>query len=79
MTSAEIGTVAELGRQIRAGRRRVDLKQDELAALAGVGTRFLSELENGKATIEFGRVLRVLSALGLRLQVVNPSSPARRP
>ena len=35
----------ELGRFIRAERRRQELRQGELAALAGVGNRFLSDLE----------------------------------
>lgn len=56
---------------VRARRRRHGLRQDELAALAGVGNRFLSDLENGKDSIEFGRALRVLAALGLTLRV-NP-------
>ena len=59
----------ELGRAIRAERKRTGLRQDELAALCGIGTRFLSELENGKDTVEFGRVARVLEALGLEFSL----------
>lgn len=59
----------DLGRRIRAARKRAGLRQGELAALAGVGNRFLSELENGKPGVELGRVLRVLSALGLELEI----------
>jgi len=54
-----------LGRRLRAARKRAGLRQGELAALAGVGNRFLSELENGKPGVELGRALRVVSALGL--------------
>lgn len=60
---------AALGRAVRASRRRQRLRQDELAALAGVGNRFVSDLENGKDTLEIGRALRVLGALGLELHV----------
>lgn len=58
-----------LGRAIRAQRRRAGLRQDELAALAGVGNRFVSELEHGKSTAELGRTLRVLAVLGLELEL----------
>jgi len=58
-----------LGRVIRAHRRRAGLRQDELAALAGVGNRFVSELEHGKSTAELGRTLRVMAVLGLELEI----------
>ena len=59
----------DLGRVIRAHRRRAGLRQDELAALAGVGNRFVCELEHVKATAELGRTLRVLAVLGLELEI----------
>ncbi len=62
-------TVVELGRRIRVSRRSSGLTQRDLASLAGVGTRFLSELENGKPTLEIGRVLKVLELLGLELSL----------
>ncbi|WP_428040612.1 hypothetical protein [Devosia psychrophila] len=37
--------------------------------MAGVGRRFLSELENGKPTAEIGKVLQVLTALGIDMQL----------
>lgn len=46
------------------------LRQDELAAAAGVGLRFLVELERGKPTVQLGRTLSVLAAVGLDLRVV---------
>jgi len=66
-----ISNPAALGLQVRSKRRQDRLTQAELAALAGTGTRFISDLENGKATLELGRVLIVLAALGLNL-VVEP-------
>ncbi len=59
----------ELGRAIRAERRQQKLRQGELAALAGVGNRFLSDLENGKPTVELGRAMLVLGMLGLTIAV----------
>lgn len=37
--------------------------------MAGVGNRFLSDLENGKPTVELGRAMQVLNMLGLIVTV----------
>jgi HTH-type transcriptional regulator / antitoxin HipB len=65
----KIENIDQIGLAIRTKRRAIGMLQSELAALSGVGTRFLSELENGKATAEIGLVLRVLRRLGLDLYV----------
>ena len=65
-----ITTVAELGKIIRAKRKQGQLTQFEVACICGVGNRFLSELENGKPTVEFTKVLKVLHCLGLKLMVM---------
>lgn len=61
---------AEVGRIVRARRKEEGLTQVEAASLCGVGTRFLSDLENGKATVELGKTLQVLAGLGLSLHVL---------
>lgn len=43
--------------------------QAEFAAMCGVGVRFISDLENGKPTVEMGKVLRVLGCLGLEVRI----------
>lgn len=53
------------------------LRQDELAAAAGVGLRFLVELENGKATVQLGKTLDVLAATGLDLQLLSQADDGR--
>ena len=60
-----VRTSAEIGDALRAARRAQGLTQAKFAALAGVGTRFVSELERGKATAEIGLVLRVLADAGI--------------
>lgn len=54
---------------VRTARKAAGLRQDELAGVAGVGTRFVVELEGGKPTLQFGKVLAVLAALGLTLHI----------
>ena len=65
-------TVEELGAIVRQTRVVQGLRQDQLAAAAGVGVRFLVELERGKPTVRLAKVLAVLNALGCRLEVTPP-------
>ncbi|MBQ6456014.1 MAG: helix-turn-helix transcriptional regulator [Mogibacterium sp.] len=55
----------ELGMAIRKRRRELGYTQAFLASYAGVSTSFLSELENGKDTIQVGKMIEVLSLLGM--------------
>ena len=65
----KIAEIAQIGAAIRLKRRAIGMRQAELAALAGVGARFLSEIENGKPSAQIGRVLQVLRRLGLDLSI----------
>jgi len=62
-----IATVADLGRLVRAERKRLTLSQQDFGDLAGVGRRFVSELEAGKPTLEIGKVLACAAAAGIDL------------
>lgn len=65
-------TVGDIGAVVRRTRLAQGLRQDQLAAAAGVGVRFLVELEGGKPTVRVAKVLAVLDALGLGLQITSP-------
>jgi y4mF family transcriptional regulator len=71
-------TVEELGAIVRQARLAQGLRQDQLAAAAGVGLRFLVELERGKPTVRLVKVLAVLNVLGCRLEVTPPPTPSGR-
>ena len=62
-----IGRLDDLGAYIALARKSRGYTQQEFADLAGVGRRFLSELEGGKPTAEIAKVLQVLNALGIDL------------
>lgn len=64
-----ISTTEDIGNAIRAKRKRDGLTQADAAALCGVGTRFLGELERGKETAQIGKVLQILHGFGLGLQI----------
>jgi len=67
----------ELGAAIRAERKRIGVTQKELAMTAGVGLRYLIELERGKPTARMEGMFKVLQALGLKLTVAPPSGAQR--
>ena len=64
-----IRTAIELGELIRLRRRELGLTLQRASSLAGVGSRFLSELERGKPTVELEKTLTVLQLLGLEIQI----------
>ena len=66
LTSADIGAI------IRTARKAQNLRQDELAGAAGVGLRFIVDLEAGKPTAQIGKTLQVLEALGCALEITPP-------
>jgi HTH-type transcriptional regulator/antitoxin HipB len=59
--------------EIRRRRLELGLRQDELAALANVSTRFVHTIEQGKPTLRLDKVLAVLRQLGLDL-VLEPGT-----
>ncbi|MDZ4143851.1 MAG: helix-turn-helix transcriptional regulator [Burkholderiales bacterium] len=59
----------QLGRALRAARKQLGLTQPQLALAAGVGVRFIVELEAGKPTLRLENVLRVIDALGGEIQL----------
>lgn len=65
----------QLGDALRAARKQFGLTQPQLALAAGVGVRFIVELEAGKPTLRLENVLRVIDALGGEIQLSGfPSS-----
>ncbi len=67
-----IKTPQELGLLMRATRKLQKLRLDDLAGSAGVGPVFVRDVERGKETVQLGRVMQVLSELGIELKVDVP-------
>ncbi|MDE0196026.1 MAG: helix-turn-helix domain-containing protein [bacterium] len=66
---------SELGAAIQGLRRSAGLTQAELGGRARVSRKWISEMENGKATAEVGVVCRILEALGAHIEVVVAHPP----
>lgn len=63
--------------QIKKLRKKNGLTQIEFAKRAGIGLRFLRELENGKTTIRMDKLMQVLDFLGYHLELkrTEPQHP----
>jgi len=56
---------------IKEKRKQLKLTQPELAEKAGVGLRFLRELENGKESVRLDKVKQVLALFGAKVGVIK--------
>lgn len=65
-------TIEAIGKAIRKARKAQGLTQGELALTANTATRFISDLENGKATCEIGKALQVMASLGIKIGLHLP-------
>lgn len=62
-----------LGRRLQERRKLQGLSQEKLAQLAGLSTRYLSEVEAGRANLSILRLLDLTTALGVPLhEAVRP-------
>ncbi len=68
----KIQTSQELGTLIQSRRKQLKLTQKELAMTCGTGLRFIVDLESGKPTCQVAKILDVLYALGLAVEIVLP-------
>jgi len=57
--------------QVKALRRKAGMTQEELARRAGVGLRFIRDLEQGKETVRADKVNQVLKLFGYHLDAVR--------
>lgn len=71
-----IRTPEQLGDALRTARKQLGLTQPQVALAAGVGVRFIVDLEAGKPTVRLENVLRVVDALGGEVQLCGLSCPA---
>ncbi len=59
---------------VKGKRKELGLTQEELALNAGVGLRFVRDLEQGKKTLRLDKVNDVLALFGKEVGVVDKSN-----
>ena len=63
----------QFGETIRKRRKALGYTQAFLSEVSGLSVSFLSDLENGKPTIELERAIRVANLLGLDCSLTERS------
>ena len=72
---AYITMPGELGELVREVRKDQGLSQVELASKSGCSQRLVSEFERGKGSVELGKAMALLRALGLSIGVSGARTP----
>ena len=65
----ELTNAKEFGAAVRMYRKKQGATQLQLAAFANTGLRFISDLENGKPSVQLEKALRVAWLLGFKLEL----------
>lgn len=68
-------TPALLGQAIKARRTQGKLRIEDAAALCGLAKQTYMKIEHGRQTAQFGHVLQICSALGIKLLIAPWSDP----
>ena len=66
-----IVSMSEIAELVRNERKRQGATQIELSQMANVGIRFLRDVEDGKSSVHFDKLMRVLLTLGISV-IVSP-------
>ncbi len=66
-----VRTPKAIGTRIRSARKARGLTQQQLAERAHLTRQTLGRIEDGKHTAEIGKVVSVLTALGLSISIVD--------
>lgn len=69
-----LNSVLDAGIAIRTLRKRASIRIDDFALTAGVSKQFMTDLENGKATVQMGMVLGMLQRMGVKVSLELPDT-----
>jgi transcriptional regulator with XRE-family HTH domain len=69
-----LSSVQDAGVAIRTMRKRAGIRIDDFALTAGVSKQFMTDLENGKPSVQMGMVLSLLQRLNLRVSLDLPDT-----
>lgn len=60
-----------IANQVKSMRKKAGMTQEQLARRAGVGLRFVRDLEQGKESVRTDKVNQVLKLFGYHLEAVK--------
>ncbi|MBQ6442445.1 MAG: helix-turn-helix transcriptional regulator [Lachnospiraceae bacterium] len=67
----KITDTAGFGRMIKERRKELGYTQKYICEVSGISASFISDLENGKSTIELGRAIYLANLLGIDIELMK--------
>ena len=74
----KIKNIKQLGAIAKQVRQSQSLDQETAGMLSGNGLTFISQFENGKESVEIGRVFKLFEQLGIEVDINLPPNLAEK-
>ena len=71
-------TAKSIGEFVKRTRKKLGVRQADLALTSGTGLRFIIDLEKGKPTCQLEKTLTALNTLGIRIELHPPDEKNER-
>ena len=68
----EINEMRQIAEVVRKTRKNQKVSQTVLSQASNVGLRFVGDIERGKPSVQFDKLLAVLTSLGISLKLELP-------
>ena len=68
----EINEMTQIAEVVRKTRKKQKVSQTVLSQASNVGLRFVGDIERGKPSVQFDKLLAVLTSLGISLKLELP-------
>ncbi len=69
----EIADMADVAKTVRKIRKAQKISQTVLSQASNVGLRFVGDIERGKPSVQFDKLLAVLTSLGIAVKLELPT------
>ncbi|MCR5546763.1 MAG: helix-turn-helix domain-containing protein [Lachnospiraceae bacterium] len=67
----KINNTSDFGLVVKKRRKELGYTQKYISEFTGLSISFISDLENGKSTIEMGKAFELVKLLGLNIELVE--------
>ena len=73
----KVNSMSEIAVIVQQERKQQGATQIELSQMANVGVRFLRDVEDGKPSVHFDKLMRILEVLGIAVDLTPRGDAAR--
>ncbi len=70
----KVGNVKTFGEIIKKQRKKLGYTQKYICEVCGISASYISDLENGKTTIELGKAIYLANLLGIDIEMSERGS-----